>query len=77
MNFDAFDNEELDLVISKLEQVEQIDNFAIEREDDTKYKIIIYTSVSEYELAEGLYFNGLSYKIHGDLYNLIDIKKGA
>lgn len=77
MNFDAFDKEELDLVISKLEQVKQIDNFAIEREDDTKYKIIIYTSVSEYELAEGLYFNGLSYKIHGDLYNLIDIKKGA
>lgn len=77
MNFDAFDNEELNLVIAKLEQVEQIDNFAIEREDDNKYKIIIYTSVSEYELAEGLYFNGLSYKIHGDLYNLIDIKKGA
>ncbi|MDP5110323.1 MAG: hypothetical protein NWP47_02930 [Rickettsiaceae bacterium] len=77
MNFDAFDEEELNLVISKLEQVPQIDNFAIEREHDNKYKIIIYISVSEYELAEGLYLNGLSYKIHGKLYNLIDIKKGA
>jgi hypothetical protein len=77
MNFDAFDEEELNLVISKLEQVPQIDNFAIEREHDNKYKIIIYISVSEYELAEGLYLNGLSYKIHGKLYNLIDVKKGA
>lgn len=77
MNFDAFDEKELDLVISKLERVDQINNFAIERDYDSKYKIIIYTSVSEYELAEGLYLNGLSYKIHGSLYNLIDVKKGA
>lgn len=77
MNFDVFDQEELDLVISKLEKVEQINNFAIEHDYNTRYKILIYTSVSEYELAEGLYLNGLSYKIHGSLYNLIDVKKGG
>ena len=77
MNFDVFDQDELDLVISKLEKVEQIDNFAIEHDYNTRHKILIYTSVSEYELAEGLYLNGLSYKIHGSLYNLIDIKKGG
>lgn len=77
MNFDVFDQEELDLVISKLEKVDQIDNFAIEHDYNTRYKILIYTSVSEYELAEGLYLNGLSYRIHGSLYNLIDIKKGG
>ena len=53
MNFDVFDQEELDLVISKLEKVKQIDNFAIEHDYNTRYKILIYTSVSEYELAEG------------------------
>ncbi len=77
MNFDVFDEEELELVIAKLEKVDQIDSFAIEHDYNSRYKILIYTSVSEYELAEGLYLNGLSYKIHGSLYNLIDIKKGG
>lgn len=77
MNFDVFDQEELDLVVSKLEMVDQIDSFAIEHDYNTRYKILIYTKVSEYELAEGLYLNGLSYKIHGNLYNLIDVKKGG
>lgn len=77
MNFDVFDKQELDLVISKLEKVDQIDNFAIEHDYNSRYKILIYTSVNEYELAEGLYLNGLSYRIHGSLYNLIDIKKGG
>ena len=77
MNFDVFDKEELELVISKLEKVNQIDSFAVEHDYNTRYKILIYTTASEYELAEGLYINGLSYKIHGSLYNLIDIKKGG
>jgi len=77
MNFDVFDQEEMNLVVSKLEMVDQIDSFHLEHDYNTRYKILIYTSVSEYELAEGLYLNGLSYKIHGDLYNLIDIKKGG
>jgi hypothetical protein len=77
MNFDVFDDEELNLVVEKLEQVEQIESFAIEHDYNTRYKILIYTNSNEYELAEGLYLNGLSYKIHGQLYNLIDIKKGG
>jgi hypothetical protein len=77
MNFEVFDQEELDMVIKKLEQVDQIENFAIEHDSNTKYKILIYTSAAEDELAEGLYLNGLSYRIHGNLYNLIDVKKGG
>ena len=65
------------MVISKLEKVDEIERFAIEHDYNTRYKILIYTSADEYQLAEGLYLRGLSYKIHGDLYNLIDIKKGS
>lgn len=75
MNFDVFDQEEMDLVVSKLKKVKQIDKFTIKNDYETRYKILIYTNASEYELAEGLYTNGLSYKIHGNLYNLIDVKK--
>lgn len=77
MNFDVFDQEEMDLVTNKLKNVKEIDNFKIEHDYNTKHKILIYTTASEYELAEGLYLNGLSYKIHGSLYNLIDVKKGS
>ena len=77
MNFDVFNQEEMDLVVSKLEKIYQIDKFVIEHDYNTKYKILLYTTVSELDLAEALYINGLSYKIHGVLYNLIDIKKGV
>ena len=77
MNFDVFNQEEMDLVVDKLNKVSQIDKFSIEHDYDTKYKILIYTNASEFDLAEGLYLNGLSYKIHGSLYNLIDVKKGG
>ncbi|GAB4163602.1 MAG: hypothetical protein Tsb006_2810 [Rickettsiaceae bacterium] len=77
MNFDVFDQEELDLVVSKLEKIEQIEHFLVKKDYNTRYKILIYTSADEYELAEALYLNGLSYRIHGNLYNLIDIKKGG
>ena len=77
MNFDVFDDDELNLVVEKLEKVDQVESFAIEHDYNTSYKILIYTSADEYQLAEGLYLNGLSYKIHGKLYNLIDIKKGG
>ncbi|MDP4708920.1 MAG: hypothetical protein NWS20_02815 [Rickettsiaceae bacterium] len=77
MNFDVFDEDELELVTSKLDKIMQIDHFVIEHDYNNRYKILIYTDVSEYELAEGLYLNGLSYKIHGSLYNLIDVKKGS
>jgi len=77
MNFDMFDKDELTLVKSKLEKVDEIEHFVIEHDYNTRYKILIYTSADEYQLAEALYLHGLSYKIHGDLYNLIDIKKGS
>ena len=77
MNFDVFDQSEMDLVINKLENVAEIESFKIEHDYNTRYKIIIYTKYTEFELAEGLYLNGLSYRIHGNLYNLIDIKKGS
>ncbi len=77
MNFDVFDKVELDLVKSKLETIKQIDEFKIEHDYGTRYKIIMYTSIDEYELAECLYLNGLSYRIHGNLYNLIDVQKGG
>jgi|GEM_PF-1712662 hypothetical protein len=77
MNFDVFDKDELELVTSKLDKIMQIDHFVIEHDYNNRYKILIYTGVTEYELAEALYLNGLSYKIHGSLYNLIDVKKGS
>jgi len=77
MSFDAFDQEELDTVNNKLKKVKQIKKFIIKNDYETRYKILIYTDASEYELAEGLYINGLSYKIHGNLYDLIDIKKSG
>ncbi|PCJ29570.1 MAG: hypothetical protein COA94_00780 [Rickettsiales bacterium] len=77
MDIDVFDQEELDLVTAKLAAVKEIESFKISHSYESRYKILIYTSSSEYALAEGLYLNGLSYKIHGNLYNLIDIKKGG
>jgi hypothetical protein len=77
MNFDVFDENELEIVTSKLDKIMLIDHFVVEHDYNDRYKILIYTGASEYELAEGLYLQGLSYKIHGDLYNLIDVKKGS
>lgn len=77
MNFDVFNKEELEIVSEKLKRVPQVDRFTVTHDYGSKYKIAIYTHADEYELAEGLYLSGLSYKIHGDLYNLIDVKKGG
>lgn len=77
MNFDVYDPDELEIVRDKLASVPQIESYRIEHDYSTRYKILIYTNVSEYELAEGLYLNGLSYKIHGNLYHLIDVKRGG
>ena len=77
MSFDVYDPDELQIVEDKLERVDQIESFRIEHDYNNRYKIIMYTSVSEFELAEGLYLNGLSYKIYGNLYHLIDVKKGV
>ncbi len=77
MNFDVFDENELEIVTSKLDKIMLIDHFVVEHDYNDRYKILIYTGASEYELTEGLYLQGLSYKIHGGLYNLIDVKKGS
>jgi hypothetical protein len=77
MNFDVFDENELEIVTSKLDKIMLIDHFVVEHDDNDRYKILIYTGSSEYELAEGLYLHGLSYKIHGSSYHLIDVKKGS
>ncbi|RTK92731.1 MAG: hypothetical protein EKK61_02960 [Rickettsiales bacterium] len=77
MNFDVFNPSELELIKLKLKKIKQIDEFNIEHDYSTRYKVIIHTNVDEYELAECLYLNGLSYRIHGNLYNLIDIQKGG
>lgn len=74
MSVEVFNQEELNIIEKKLAQVKEIDDFKIEHDYDTKYKVMLYVSVSEYELAQGLYLNGLSYKIYGNLYQLIDIK---
>lgn len=77
MNFDAYSKQELDVITAKLQRVKEIDSFRIEHDYDTRYRVLMYVNVSEYELAEGLYLNGLSYKIHGNLYHLIDVKTGS
>lgn len=77
MNFDVYDPDELQIVEDKLERVSQVESFRIEHDYNNRYKIVLYTNVSEFELAEGLYLNGLSYKIYGNLYHLIDVKKGG
>lgn len=77
MNFEAYSQEELDILVSKLKKVEQVDHFEIKNDFETCYKVLIYSSVSPSELAEGFYLNGLSYKVRGDIYNLIDVKKGS
>jgi len=75
MHFDALDEKEINAVTSKLEKIEQIDDFQVDHKGGNKYKIILYTTADEYTFAESLYFHGLSYKIHGKLYNLIDLKR--
>lgn len=75
MILEAFSKDELNNVEQKLLGVKEIDYFKIEHDYDTKYKIVMHVSVSEYELAQGLYLNGLSYKIYGNLYQLIDVKQ--
>jgi hypothetical protein len=77
LNIEVFDEEELESIKSKLQNVKEIDSFVINHDYDKKYKVIVKTSKSEAEIAEGFYQNGLSFKIYGNLYNLIDVKEGG
>lgn len=77
LNIEVFDEEELESIKAKLQNVKEIDSFDINHDYDRKYKVIVKTSKSEAEIAEGFYQNGLSFKIYGNLYNLIDVKEGG
>lgn len=77
LNIDAYDDDELEIIKKKLQNVKVIKNFSIKHDIGRKYKVTIWTEASEYQLAEEFYFNGLSFRIYGNLYNLIDIKKGG
>ena len=77
LNIEVFDEEELESIKEKLKSVKEIESFIIHHDYDRKYKVAIKTSKNEAELAEGFYLNGLSFKIYGNLYNLIDVKEGG
>jgi hypothetical protein len=77
LNVEVFDEEELLNIQHKLENVKEVDSFTINHDYDKKYKVSITTTSSDAELAEGFYLNGLSFRIYGNLYNLIDVKEGG
>jgi hypothetical protein len=74
---DAYDNQELKIVEDKLKTVPQIEEYEVKHETSTKYRIYITTRYSEFELSEGFYEKGLSFKVYGNIYKLIDIKEGS
>ncbi len=76
MYFNVYDQEELSIIEQKIKKVAQIINFSIEKEAESSYKINIYTNHSDYDLAEGLYFNGLSYSINNNVRSLINVQQG-
>lgn len=77
LNIDTFNEEEIKNIERKLKNVSEIKKFEVRRDYGSKYKITIWTEADDYSLTEGFYLNGLSFKIYGNLYNLIDIKEGA
>lgn len=76
LGLDVFEEQELRLIESKLEQVPQIEKYEVKHENGSKYRVFITTRYSEFELAEGFYEVGLSFRVFGNLYKLIDIKEG-
>lgn len=77
LNVEVFDEDELESIRSKLQNVKEIESFVINHDYDNKYKVVVTTSRNEAEIAEGFYQNGLSFRIYGNLYNLIDVKEGG
>ncbi len=76
LNLYAINEGELQIVEDKLKKVEQIQSFTITHEHGRKYKVSIINNGSEFDLAEGLYINGLTFKKYGQIYHLIDLKRG-
>lgn len=77
LNAEVYDDQEIEIIKQKLRNVKEIDNFTVSYEHNNKYQVLIETRNTEEELAEGLYLSGLSYRIYGNLYNLIDVQEGS
>lgn len=77
MEFEAYTLEDLDDIETKIEKISDIYDYEIRQIDNIHYKILIYSEMNEYDLAEALYLNNLSYKKKGSKYYLINIRKGA
>ena len=77
MNYYVYSQEDIAIVVKKLDKVKNINSFSLKPYKGTKYKIVIFTKANEQDLAEEMFLNGLSYKKHNNLYNLINIRHGG
>jgi len=77
LNSYIYDDEEFNIIKTKLANIKEIESFTTKHDYDRKYKIIIVTRRDDFKLAESFYLNGLSFKKYGNIYNLIDIKEGS
>jgi len=77
LNSYIYDDEEFNIIKTKLANIKEIESFTTKHDYDRKYKIIIVTRSDDFKLAESFYLNGLSFKKYGNIYNLIDIKEGS
>ncbi|WP_316354104.1 hypothetical protein [Candidatus Trichorickettsia mobilis] len=77
LDLEAFTEDELTRIKDKLQNVSDLESFSIAHNYDEKYKVTILTKSNDYKLAESFYLNGLSFKMYGNLYSLIDVIKGG
>lgn len=77
MDLEAFTEDELTRIRSKLQNISDLESFSVTHNYEEKYKVIILTKSDDYKLAESFYLNGLSFKMYGNLYSLIDVIKGG
>ena len=77
LDLEAFTEDELTRIKDKLQNASDLESFSIAHNYDEKYKVTILTKSNDYKLAESFYLNGLSFKMYGNLYSLIDVIKGG
>ncbi|WPY01156.1 hypothetical protein Trichorick_01060 [Candidatus Trichorickettsia mobilis] len=77
LDLEAFTEDELTRIKDKLQNISDLESFSIAHNYDEKYKVTILTKSNDYKLAESFYLNGLSFKMYGNLYSLIDVIKGG
>ncbi|MFK7973776.1 MAG: hypothetical protein AB8B66_02795 [Rickettsiaceae bacterium] len=75
MNCDVIS--ELQTIKDKLSRIKRIDHFLIQHEYKMHYTVLIYTSSNLQDLSEALYLHRLSYNVHDDVYNLINVERGG